>query len=241
MKKITVKLGNTDKDIYITQISGHVENCTDFHKHPYTEVHYVYEGHLRFRVDDTEHVAMPGDMIALPGNVYHERLPSPEHTHWSVFQIDIPSPEVRLYRFSPTLTAECRMAAEKATGTDNFGDFALILSLLISRFFNSSDIRAEPIMDEAFIITEFLGMHYNTNPKLSDLAAQLFVSEKQAERLVKKHTGTTFKKALTAVRGTIAEHLIRTQGLPLNVVAKMVGYKSYNGFWKAHIKDTKEP
>ena len=237
MKKITVKLGNTDKDIYITQVSGYTRDCSDFHKHLYTEVHYVYEGRLCFRVGGMEYVAAPGDMIALPGGVYHERLSSPEHTRWSVFQIDIPASAVQIRRFPPALTAECHEASKKATDTGNFSDFALILSLLISRFFDNSGVQAEPITDEAFIIAEFFGMHYNANPKLSDLAAQLFVSEKQAERLVKKHTGMTFKKALTTVRGTIAEHLIRTQCLPLHEVAKLVGYKSYNGFYKAFLRE----
>lgn len=241
MKKISIKLGNADKDIYITQTAGYMADCSSFHKHSYVEVHFVYQGSVRFLVDGKEYVATAGEMIALPANVYHERLSSPAHTRWSVFQIDVSIPTVMIRRFPSALTAECQRAAEVAAEEGTFGDFALILSLLVSRFFDNEGVKAEPVRDDAFLINEFLISYYDQDPKLSDLAAQLFVSEKQAERLVKKYTGTTFKKALTAMRGTVAEYLVRHYRLPLREVAKLVGYKSYNGFWKAHIKDTKEP
>lgn len=68
---------------------------------------------------------------------------------------------------------------------------------------------------------------------LSDLAARLYLSEKQTERLVLKHTGQTFKQKLSDTRVAMANVLIRETEMPLHKVAEYVGYSSYSGFWKA--------
>ena len=68
---------------------------------------------------------------------------------------------------------------------------------------------------------------------LSDLADQLHISERHAERLVLQYTGRSFREELVAVRMRIAHQLMQAENASLEQIAKYVGYRSYSGFWKA--------
>jgi len=73
-------------------------------------------------------------------------------------------------------------------------------------------------------------------PKEDELARLLCVSEKQAERLILKHTGLPYKKAVIGRRREIANWLMENTDLPLTEIATRVGYKSYSGFYKACLR-----
>ena len=74
--------------------------------------------------------------------------------------------------------------------------------------------------------------HFN-DVHLCDLARYLHLSERQSERAVIEYTGKTFRDALVEMRMNTAEHLHKTTDMSLTEISQYVGYKSYNGFWKA--------
>ncbi len=95
----------------------------------------------------------------------------------------------------------------------------------------SADLKE--ITDPAVLIYEFFSMRYNRNIKLSDLAAFLNYSEKHTERLLKKHTGMTFKNKLIEYRMKTAGFLRKSTAMTMTEIAGYVGYSNYSGFWKA--------
>ena len=120
------------------------------------------------------------------------------------------------------------------------GDYSRVIpymSFFCSYFFKGDEaIVASNVTDYAFLINEFFSLKCIYDIKLSDLAETLCVSEKQAHRLVIKHTGKNFSEELTSRRMIAADHLIKTGRLSLSEVAETVGYQTYSGFWKAYKK-----
>ena len=76
--------------------------------------------------------------------------------------------------------------------------------------------------------------NYNKNITLDDLAKELMLSKKQAEREVQRTTGNTFTKELSKRRINAAVILTQTTSLPLTKISTLVGYSSYCGFYKAY-------
>ena len=109
-------------------------------------------------------------------------------------------------------------------------------------FFVLSELTAKnifklyPVKDYTLQIREFFSLNYHRNIRLSDLAAELFLSTMQTQRVVKKYTGRTFGENLLQQRMTVAENLMQTTDMSMAEIAEYVGYNSYCGFWKAYKK-----
>ena len=68
---------------------------------------------------------------------------------------------------------------------------------------------------------------------MRDIANYLHLSERQSERLIIDYTGHSFRDELVATRMNMAKILFSTTDMSLSEISQYVGYKSYNGFWKA--------
>ena len=74
----------------------------------------------------------------------------------------------------------------------------------------------------------------DVNITLDKLAAQLNVSTRHAERIVKQYTGKSFNEKRLETRISIAKSLIKKGNLSKDEIARKVGYNSYQGFVKAY-------
>ena len=68
---------------------------------------------------------------------------------------------------------------------------------------------------------------------MCDLAKILSLSDRQTERLVIKYMGKPFRGVLSDIRTEMAKRLMETTVMSMSEISRMVGYKSYAGFWKA--------
>lgn len=109
----------------------------------------------------------------------------------------------------------------------------LYIGLFCSYFQNEEILKAQPITDYGFLIHEFFTNNYSFDIHLSDLADELHLSQRQAERLVIEYTGNSFREELCQTRVTMAKELLKNTGMSLGEVSRYVGYRSYAGFWKA--------
>ena len=106
---------------------------------------------------------------------------------------------------------------------------------ICSVFFTSGTKKSLiPITNRELIIDEFFSKKYNSYVTLDDLAKELMLSPKQAEREVKRITGNTFVSELSKRRIDAAILLSETTSLPLVKISEIVGYSSYCGFYKAY-------
>ena len=82
-------------------------------------------------------------------------------------------------------------------------------------------------------IADFLNLNYAKNITIDDLASHLNVSDRQAHRLVKQHTGFTFRQHLVFIRMEHAKYLLAKTNLPIYKIAEQLGYEYSSSFCKA--------
>ncbi len=203
------------------------------HIHNYAEIHFFLGDGGSFLVDE-KNISFPsGTMLSVPKNTYHVPRIS-EGTQHCAFQIDLPISEFKLFNISTGLIEEFFKEIDNLANSDDHSRIASYISFFASFFIKAKKLRANRSTDYGFIIDSFLGLNYNKPIHLADLADELHISVKQAERLVVLYTGCTFNTALTNIRIQAAEHLMKTTSLSISEIANLVGYESHSGFWKAY-------
>ena len=105
--------------------------------------------------------------------------------------------------------------------------------MFLSYFSANERLEAKEVTDYGFLIHEFFSIHYNEDIHLRDIANYLHLAERQSERLIIDYTGHSFRDELVATRMNMAKILFSTTDMSLSEISQYVGYKSYNGFWKA--------
>ena len=204
------------------------------HTHSYTEIH-AFIGKVKFLIDDKEYILEGPNIILIPKQKYHtyEQQTGTLHT---AFQVKFDG-ELQMREVSESILREFFKEIDRSRDNGDYSHVVPYLSFLCSYFFVGDEpIIAQKVTDYAFLINEFFSLKYIYDIKLSDLAQSLCVSDKQAHRLVIKHTGKNFSEELTLRRMHAAEHLIKDGRLSNSEVAETVGYQTYSGFWKAYKK-----
>lgn len=202
------------------------------HMHSYAEVH-VFLGKARIMIDSEEKLLSGATLVVVPKGVYHSFYMSGSARH-SAFQIDLDL-EVSAVKISEDLAREFFTELTKCLETESHSKISAFISFLCSYFYKNDKVeRAKKITDYAFLINDFFSLRYTDDVKVSDLADELCVSEKQAHRLVVRYMGRTFGQELTSRRMKAAEHLMRDGKISLTDIAESVGFQTYSGFWKAY-------
>lgn len=235
--KITIYPGNTPQTFFLQK--GFYQRKTSvspIHKHYYTEIHIVSRGKIEYSAGQKTYTAEAGSLIAFPPNMLHAcTSTSDDAEHCSVL-IDTYADKVICARMSLQTINDFFEEASKAENDGNYSKVSGYLALIYSYLFTNDRISADRIEDYFFIIEEYLKINYSGDIKLSDLAAELNLSEKHTERLIKKYTGNTFKQELASIRIEIAKMLIASTDMTMTEISEYVGYNSYSGFYKAYKK-----
>ncbi|MBO5315666.1 MAG: helix-turn-helix domain-containing protein [Clostridia bacterium] len=203
------------------------------HIHNYAEIHFFLGDDCSFLIDERDITVSSGTMVSIPKNMYHVPRIS-NGTQHCAFQIDLPISEFKSVNISTGLIEEFFKEINNLENSNDHSRIASYISLFASFFIKAKKLHANRSTDYGFIIDSFLGLNYSKPIHLADLAEELHISTKQAERLVVLHTGCTFNTALTNNRIRAAEHLMKTTSLSISEIANLVGYESHSGFWKAY-------
>lgn len=206
-----------------------------FHKHRYAEIHVVSQGEIDFILNGDTVCLKAGEILVIPDNTFHRYEKKKEVNHFA-FQINYPIAKLRKLKVSQDIISKTinEISAYKKSGEST--KLSAYISFLCSEVCSYIKSEITPIQNRSFIIYEFFANNYNRNITLSDIATKLNLSEKQAERLIKKHTGNSFRQELIAHRMEAAKRLMETEKFTLSEIAEQVGYESYSGFWKAYNK-----
>lgn len=231
-QELTIPLGMGTKKIFLQYGFYQHTGTQIIHTHSYTEIH-AFLGDATVTVDNKKYDIYKGTILLIPKGTYHTYTLS-KGTRHSAFQIDMDA-DFAYYSVSPELLHEFFAEIKKSRETENYSRVSSYLSFLCSYFLSDEERKStSKTTDYAFLINEFLSLKYIEDIKLSDLAEELCVSEKQAHRLVIKHTGNTFGAELTTRRMKAAEQLMKDGRFSLTEIAESVGYQTYSGFWKAY-------
>lgn len=82
------------------------------------------------------------------------------------------------------------------------------------------------------IIAEYVSMNYASENISSSVSEMLHMSERHTSRLVKELFGIPLSKLVTNQKMNCAQMLINQTDISLDKISEMVGYNSYNSFYK---------
>ena len=234
MRELCAHVGEKQLRIFLQQgFFRHAPSAGTLHDHKYCEIHVVFEGSMSFLIEDEKITVNAGQGIIIPKGEYHRRIPDfPEETKICAFQIDMYAKSVSVENLDG-ICALLQNEIELYNRTGKSVSLSNILGLVCSYFYKGVVSPLKFVDDRDFIIYEFFANNYDKNVSLSDIAAQLGLSEKQAERLIIKSTGMSFRRQIVTKRIEYAYMLVKNEGISLARAAERVGYQSYSGFWKA--------
>ncbi len=209
-------------------------NSQVIHTHSYTEIH-AFIGDVTFYIDDLAHTLSGSNILLIPKQLYHTYEQTSSTLH-AAFQVKIDA-DFQIREVGETILREFFDSINESRDSGDYSNVVPYMSFICSYFFKGDKpILASNVNDYAFLINEFFSLKCVYDIKLSDLARTLCVSDKQAHRLVVKHTGKNFSDELTSRRMMVADHLIKDGRRSLSEIAEAVGYQTYSGFWKAYKK-----
>ena len=232
-KEILIHTGTNDFKVFLQNgfYQGHVPT-SHIHRHNYSEIHTVTKD-AEFAVGDKIVKLCGGDVLAIPKRILHRCISIEGGARHSAFQMTLDIPTISVYHFANATINEFLDQIIICEETDSYNVVCAFINLVSTPFITNPVLTADDIRDYGFLINAFFSNQYNEDISLSDLAEQLHVSPRHAERLVKECTGNSFGKELTRARTEMAEHLIKTTDMSLTEIAKHVVYRSYAGFYKA--------
>lgn len=231
--EIALMIGSREYKAYLQNGFYDTSPTFDLHNHIYTEIHMVSSGTATFAVGNETFNLCKGAVLVIPPKAYHCCRLTGENICMSAFQINHDAATPALYSIDPEIMSSFFKEIARAKASGDHTVVSAYLTLVFSHFDNAPRKIPRTHIDYGFFIHEFFSLNYNKDIRLSDLASELFLSERQTERLVIEHTGKTFRDELSFIRIEMAKHLMETTNMPLGEVADYVGYLSYAGFWKA--------
>jgi AraC-like DNA-binding protein len=205
---------------------------TSLHKHNYAEIHVLGEGRAEFLIENHSVTVMGPAILTIPAPMMHCCTYQDEHLLHTAFQTDCQADQLRTYPIAEGMVKAFLEEIQRSQLTGNYSTVAFYIPLFCNCY-HREPLAVTEIKDYNFLISEFFILNYDKDVYLADLAEQLHISERHAERLVLQYTGHSFREELVAVRMRVADQLMQRENASLEQIAKYVGYRSYSGFWKA--------
>ncbi len=237
-----IKIGGVPIDIFMQDGFFKYESASNvLHAHRDAELHAVIDGSAQFIVGDNRQTLTSGEMLIVKPNVFHRCLSIDSTASHIVFQFRTSLPlKDGVVKLSPDILSQMLLAIDRYKSSFNITRLRAYLTLVCeSMLLHLPAASASPITDREFIIYEFFAKNYASPATVADLAELLGVCEKQAERLVRRYTGSGFREQMTQKRIEAARLLV-AQGMSLSKAAERVGYRTYSGFWRAYAGENRE-
>lgn len=236
--ELTVTIGNTPVTIFLQDGFYALYTLSrNLHRHSYTEFHAISGGEAQFMIGKEIYHFRDGDIFAIPKDTFHMCLSATKNLRHTAFQTNALIFSFENRNISSALMQTFMDEILVCNQTADHAKVGAYISLLCCEFYPQHHHFPRESRDMEFIIHEFFARNYRDNVTLADLARTLHFSEKHTARLVLKHTGYTFRQALTAQKMPIAKHLVETTDLSLSEISQYLGYQTYSGFWKAYRKE----
>lgn len=234
--------------------SGATESVwkTDRHNHAGYELHVMLQGSYKLDVGGREYTVGENEAILIAPGQYHCFVPSYEKTKrlsvgFSVSGGTLPErlqkavDRCRVCPATEEMLSACREVLSELSQQVSFSRIMLEVQtarLLVSCFrLLQVDYDADPktgiCESEMYThqIDAFFERRLRDNPYIEELAADLFLTRGQVNRLLKERYGVTFREKLVFARLDRASWLLRHTNLTVGQVAAEVGYTVPSSFY----------
>ncbi len=251
-----------DQGSVFTKPSPKEDGYIQLHFHSYYELFYVASGELVIRFEDGDKTFKKDDLIIMsPGINHHTVNSSSGLTRYNInFLIEKTAikAEFSLYDSIREVLAEEYLHLENSGELRNIikdvltyafhGDkmnicrsfHELIVAVLNKKNTRSAELPNAPISDSSMIrmykLQQILFHCYAQDISLSDIANKLYLSTRQASRIIKKYYGCTYRELVTRMRMKEAAELLVTTDMSVLEISTKVGYNSIKGFYSAFKK-----
>ncbi len=233
------------------------------HIHAYTEFIVCRQSGVSFCLEEQEIRLNPFDLVMIPAGVLHHiRSPYDPDLYQAVgirlrrrrmaCGTDLYGMAARVCRAGgvriwPGMTDACariRNIIDQTSSADGLMrlDAPLQMLSLLIHLSGRSDFRELPVsffpessgeIDRAAQLEQLLNNYFDRDLTLTSVAARLFISPSQLNRITHRIYGMTFHRMLTDCRLSAAEDLLRMTDLPASAIALKVGFSSPSGFYEA--------
>lgn len=229
-----------------------VPTPTQMHNHANWELHFVREGLLTYRIGGDDVVITPGHVCIIRPNTYHSSDGAGAHTGYRLRLSMDGCSAAALYAALPWSGGFCMLDASERVFRlleRIRGEFTAMswgkeqrldacLTLLITDLWGRQLAagttclpKFTPDEDEYGVqIDAFFALHYKEDITLADLAAALFVSPRQASRILSHNYGMTFKNKLAELRVNDARELLAAGTASVTEIAQQLGYGNVRYF-----------
>ncbi len=210
---------------------------TALHDHSMPEVHLQIAGSSSYRVGEEIITLLPDTLLLIPAGSFHCAVNPRDDERRIAFQVPLGACEKRSAVLPAGTSERVWLLARESLESKCGNRLSACLSYLCAQLLcDGSDCKLLPAKNRELVIRDFFSRRYAEDVTVGSLAAELSLSVKQTERLVKSLYGKTFGQKLTSRRIEVASQLMSMGQLSLSELARAVGFKSYSGFWKAFRK-----
>lgn len=122
--------------------------------------------------------------------------------------------------------------------------------VIIALMAESGILKFEESVDEIFPDSDISRVHkintlanvyYDRNISVEDIAKMLFLSTRQANRIIQNHFGCAWRELIIQKRMLVAVDLIQNTEMTIEEISEYVGYESVRGFYSSFKKYYKKP
>ena len=226
-----------------------VESALKLHKHYYWEMFFIEENGIVFH-DVNGHTFYPKESVLI--------VP-PEYMHYAVnyvatisfvfekkknvnsmlydklkkfFSLDkVTLVQDKSYQWIWKEIKECLTSNSEFDELRTKHALALVFLKIISFFDKESESDVLRNSNIIYLIDNVISQNYGRKLTLSEIAKEMFLSERQVSRLIKKHYKLTFSEVLRDRRLEIASCLLRDTNKSIDEIREMVGFESQSGFF----------
>ena len=254
VENVTARLLIDDLRVMDDTLSGKTS-----HTHVYTELFVCTGGEIAVDTDDGVIWLNAGDILLIPANVPHHKLPSDKNAAWCsigfTFTKRYTHSRSNLYKSlkqcfggsCPLLIGDspefCRSITDltERTGEEEYIP-ALRMVIILSDFANtmsakltdrSADLPSESDISRASQLDHIINACFTEDLTCQQAASCLFISQRHLARIVKKRYGVTFHQAVNAKRLAVAAKLLEETEHPIEKISADVGFRTKSSFYRA--------
>lgn len=244
----------SDAPMQGTAVADAVDNT--MHTHVYTELFYCVDGNIALKTTDGRLNIGKGELLVMPAGVQHVRLSGTGE--WgsvgisfskvkSAFQHDLYRMLNNLCKLDKPwrLSGQSRVCGE-IYDLLNSKQQPCVLTLRLLEFllqmcgikqqYDLSD-RNDTVMsadlNRVSQLERILSLSFMEDLRINEIAAQLFISERQLNRIVKAKFGTSFHKLLIQKRLSAACYLLINTDMTVEEIGEEVGFGTKSAFYSA--------
>lgn len=236
-------------------------NPIERHKHDFWEFMYIVKGNGKIAVGEDKYSAGPGDLFVYPPGVEHVETPvSAEALIVKILSV-INTSDMDFMRFWPIgdplytrisgnwLTEAFERIVDRILNelermetayTVRVKSLSFEFQSFLVQYVDQTRENLVSSQQYAHVIRsrQYIQTHYQQNIRLTDIAANSYVSTYYLSHLFKEYTGFTPMTYLTALRIHKAEDLLKDSTHSVSEISHLVGYDDLQHFSNAFKKHT---